>query len=128
LTLQPSPRTPHPSRWRQRVRSSLAALMPRRLLLIRGPKEDCTVCLTFDDGPHPDYTPRLLDILKEHGARATFFVIGANVERHPELVRRMIADGHAIGNHTYTHGEPEKTSAWQLLQDTERNTDLLASI
>lgn len=61
------------------------------------------IALTFDDGPHPYRTAEILDILKEYGIKATFFVIGENVELYPELVRREIAEGHEIGNHTATH-------------------------
>lgn len=61
------------------------------------------VALTFDDGPHPVYTPAVLDVLARHGVRATFFVIGEKAEAHPEIVRRMVAEGHLVGNHTYNH-------------------------
>jgi peptidoglycan/xylan/chitin deacetylase (PgdA/CDA1 family) len=60
------------------------------------------VALTFDDGPSPE-TPRILDILRDNGIQATFFVCGANAERHPELIRRIVAEGHRLGNHTYSH-------------------------
>lgn len=63
------------------------------------------VALTFDDGPSPLYTERLLDGLKERGVVATFFVTGENAESYPELIRREQADGHLIGNHTYSHIE-----------------------
>jgi len=59
--------------------------------------------LTFDDGPHPEVTPALLDLLAEHAAKATFFLLGANAERYPEIARRIVAEGHAIGNHSYSH-------------------------
>jgi len=61
------------------------------------------VALTFDDGPHPVYTSRVLEILAEHGAGATFFLIGRHAEEHPELVRRILSEGHALGSHTYGH-------------------------
>jgi peptidoglycan/xylan/chitin deacetylase (PgdA/CDA1 family) len=61
------------------------------------------VALTFDDGPHPHHTPRLLEILEQFGARATFFVIGESARKHADLVRRMAAAGHAIGNHSWNH-------------------------
>jgi peptidoglycan/xylan/chitin deacetylase (PgdA/CDA1 family) len=61
------------------------------------------VALTFDDGPHPEITPKVLEILRERGVRATFFLIGKWVERHPDLARRIVADGHAVGNHTQRH-------------------------
>ncbi len=68
----------------------------------RGPRDAAAVALTFDDGPGAG-TPRLLEILAEHGARATFFQIGANVERLPEVARAVREAGHEIGNHSHTH-------------------------
>lgn len=62
-----------------------------------------TVALTFDDGPHPDQTPRVLEILREHDVVATFCVVGPNAERMPELVRQIAADGHTLCNHTVSH-------------------------
>jgi len=62
-----------------------------------------SLCLTFDDGPDPRYTPEVLDILKSRGVRATFFVIGANADQNIDLLKREYAEGHDVGNHTYTH-------------------------
>lgn len=61
------------------------------------------VYLTFDDGPHPPETERVLDVLREHGARATFFLIGSKVSGNEALLRRMLEEGHALGLHTYNH-------------------------
>jgi len=61
------------------------------------------VALTFDDGPDPVYTPKLLDLLREKGVKATFFVIGQHADQYPEIVRRAWDEGHLIGNHTWTH-------------------------
>lgn len=61
------------------------------------------VALTFDDGPDPVDTPRLLDLLKEKGVKATFFVIGKRADQHPEIVRRAWAEGHLVANHTWSH-------------------------
>ena len=61
------------------------------------------IALTFDDGPHPEYTGEILDILKEYGIKATFFVIGENADLYPELIEREVAEGHEIGNHTVSH-------------------------
>lgn len=61
------------------------------------------LALTFDDGPHPEHTPRLLDILRQYGVRATFFVVGSNVEKYPHIAQRIVSEGHQIGNHTMTH-------------------------
>ena len=62
-----------------------------------------SVYLTFDDGPIPESTPFILDTLKEFGIKATFFVVGENVKRHPELLERIVNEGHRVGNHTYNH-------------------------
>ena len=62
-----------------------------------------TVFLTFDDGPHPVHTPEVLEVLRRHGAHATFFQIGEEVARYPELTRRVVAEGHAVGNHSWSH-------------------------
>lgn len=61
------------------------------------------IALTFDDGPHPQYTEQVLDGLKKRGVKATFFITGENAELYPELVKRMHEEGHLIGNHTYSH-------------------------
>lgn len=74
-----------------------------RSLFWHVPGGDSGVALTFDDGPDPDGTPRILDRLAERGVPATFFVIGEAAQRYPELVRRIVAEGHALGNHTYSH-------------------------
>jgi peptidoglycan/xylan/chitin deacetylase (PgdA/CDA1 family) len=61
------------------------------------------IFLTFDDGPDPEITPWVLDQLKKHNAKATFFCVGENVEKHPNLFKRIQEEGHSIGNHTYSH-------------------------
>lgn len=63
------------------------------------------VALTFDDGPHPVYTPQVLDILKKYNAKAGFFLIGKNVRQNPHLTERIIKEGHTIGNHSFTHSK-----------------------
>ena len=61
------------------------------------------IAITFDDGPHPEFTPKALELLKKHKAKATFFCIGKHVEKYPEIVKRILAEGHLVGNHTYSH-------------------------
>ena len=61
------------------------------------------IALTFDDGPNIEFTPIVLDLLKEYQAKATFFCIGQHIENHPELFKRIITEGHSVGNHTYSH-------------------------
>ncbi len=69
----------------------------------RGPAESRSAVLTFDDGPAPPFTEQILDILAQHKITATFFLCGKNVERHPDIARRIVREGHTIGNHTYSH-------------------------
>lgn len=82
------------------------------------------IALTFDDGPWPESTAKVLDILKENNIKATFFVIGQNVKHYPELVKRVVAEGHAVGNHTWHHWyhymNPQ-TAAYEI----DHTTDLI---
>ena len=66
-------------------------------------RHERSVYLTFDDGPIPEATPFILDTLKQFGARATFFMVGDNVRKYPELYKRILAEGHQVGNHTHNH-------------------------
>src|SRR5215470_1863468 len=81
---------------------------------------DKTMVLTFDDGPDPAWTPRLLDVLRRHQVRATFFVTGVNAASHPLLLRRTAAEGHEVGNHTVTHPNlgtaSEQKARWEIQQ------------
>ncbi|MFA6449486.1 MAG: polysaccharide deacetylase family protein [bacterium] len=70
---------------------------------INGNRKKKRIALTIDDGPHPRYTPELLEILKEHNVKATFFVVGEMAEKYPDLIKMEVAAGHEIGNHTYHH-------------------------
>ena len=90
--------------------------------------EGTAIALTFDDGPHPKHTTRLLDMLKERGVKATFYVIGQNVVQYPEIMQRMVAEGHEIGNHSYTHPSLNKISAAKLTEEiTKANEAILQS-
>ena len=73
-------------------------------------------------------TAPLLDVLRDCGVRATFFVVGEKVERHPEIVRRMVAEGHGVGNHSFHHKDPHSTSARQLIDEVHRTKALLAGL
>ena len=69
----------------------------------RKEKEKNNIYLTFDDGPIPEITPWILDCLKEYQVKATFFCVGENIKKHPEIFDRILDEGHAVGNHTYNH-------------------------
>jgi peptidoglycan/xylan/chitin deacetylase (PgdA/CDA1 family) len=71
--------------------------------IFRGPDDGARIAFTFDDGPDPAFTPQILEVLREFGARATFFVVGRCADAHPELLERTAREGHLIGSHTYSH-------------------------
>ncbi|WP_452230934.1 MULTISPECIES: polysaccharide deacetylase family protein [unclassified Lacinutrix] len=83
------------------------------------------IYLTFDDGPTPEITNWVLDLLKQYNAKATFFCIGNNIEKHPEIFQDIINDGHAIGNHTQNHIKGWKTSVIDYLHSAKRTYDLV---
>lgn len=83
------------------------------------------VYLTFDDGPIPEATPFILDTLKERGIKATFFMVGENAFRYPELLERVRAEGHAIGNHTYNHMGGAKHSINTYMNNIRKADEIL---
>ena len=76
---------------------------PTKVYLKHGDPSEPEVALTFDDGPHPTSALRILDVLKRRHVKATFFLVGTRIKEHPEIVRRIVADGHEVGNHTQDH-------------------------
>jgi peptidoglycan/xylan/chitin deacetylase (PgdA/CDA1 family)/glycosyltransferase involved in cell wall biosynthesis len=110
---------------RQLLRRAMATVLPHRLLFVRGSRNTNAVSLTFDDGPHPEHTPRLLDVLKTNGVRATFFVVGRQAKRFPDLVRRIAAEGHDVANHSYFHADVNLMSAREATEGILRTQQLL---
>jgi peptidoglycan/xylan/chitin deacetylase (PgdA/CDA1 family) len=86
------------------------------------------VALTFDDGPSPVWTPLVLDVLAEYDVRATFFVIGWRVEDHPEIVRRMVDEGHSVQNHSWSHLWLTRYSTETVTEQLERNSTVIETI
>lgn len=82
--------------------------------------------LTFDDGPHPEYTPRLLEVLERHDAKATFFMLGKHAAAHPRLVERIAQAGHALANHTFDHVRMPETPRRERLRQLRRCRAALA--
>jgi peptidoglycan/xylan/chitin deacetylase (PgdA/CDA1 family) len=91
----------------------------------RIPNATNAVYLTFDDGPHPEVTPWVLDQLRMYNAKATFFCIGQNAEKYPELIERILAGGHALGNHSFSHKDGWKTKDQVYLADIEQADKIL---
>lgn len=120
---------------RQLIKTSLEAALPQQAMLSRGRylrsndgaerPVTCAISLTFDDGPHPEFTPQLLDNLASSDIRGTFFIVGEKAKRHPDIVRRIAAEGHEIGNHTWTHSEPRQTSTSRFHQEVIRTNDVI---
>jgi len=86
------------------------------------------VALTFDDGPDPRWTPQVLDVLHREGVPATFFDVGTMAQAHPELVRREVADGHVVGNHTFSHLDSATIAAWRARWEVQADQWVLAGI
>ncbi|WP_051314635.1 polysaccharide deacetylase family protein [Alteribacter aurantiacus] len=94
----------------------------------RGPTNQKRVALTFDDGPDPRFTPAILDELDSQDVKATFFVMGARAKGHPDILKRMHREGHAIGNHTYWHPNLEGESVGQLRWEMDQTNDVLQNL
>lgn|GEM_PF-2522317 len=86
------------------------------------------VVLTFDDGPDTKYTPAILDILKQYNVKATFFVVGTQVEKHGSVLQRILNEGHSIGNHSYNHANLTKLSNKEIVKQIEQADDLIKAV
>ncbi|MDE6276687.1 MAG: polysaccharide deacetylase family protein [Muribaculaceae bacterium] len=100
-------------------------LFPEGIWRIKRPAPGKTVYLTFDDGPIPEETPWVLDTLDRYGIKATFFMVGDNVRRHPELLAEVRRRGHSVGNHTMHHLQGMKTLTSRYLADVEEAQALI---
>ena len=89
--------------------------------------EGMSIAITFDDGPNPELTPRLLDMLKERGIKATFFVVGKNVEEYPGIVTRMASDGHEVANHSWSHPALTKLGVESFRKQIENTNQAIAN-
>ena len=89
--------------------------------------ENREIYLTFDDGPHPTITPWVLDQLKKYNMKATFFVVGENAKKYPEIINQIITEGHHIGNHTFNHLNGWTSSAFKYCKNTLRCEDHFAT-
>lgn len=103
----------------------LNAFFPGRFVLSRIKTNNREIALTFDDGPHPDNTPRLLQILREAAAKATFFVSGTNLEAYPALLKTVVEEGHEIGNHSFSHKKIAQLNPIGYWQEIEKASKLI---
>lgn len=110
-----------PPRW-------FRALFPGAVFRVRSGSDDGKrVFLTFDDGPIPEVTPWVLDVLDEFGIKATFFMVGQNVERYPELLEDVRRRGHAVGNHTLHHIQGASATTMRYMRDAAEGAELTGS-
>ncbi len=109
------------SRWRARLKGLVAT---RKL---KPGDRDC-VLLTFDDGPHPEGTPRVLDALRRYGARAVFFIVGSRIERAPHLLARILDEGHLLGNHSHDHASGRALGFRRYCDDLRRCQDAIEGL
>jgi peptidoglycan/xylan/chitin deacetylase (PgdA/CDA1 family) len=86
------------------------------------------VALTFDDGPDPEWTPQVLELLRRHRAKATFFMVGERVQRHPELARRAVAEGHEVGNHSWGHVRLDRCDRTEARDQVRRADAAIAAV
>lgn len=83
--------------------------------------------LTFDDGPEPETTPVILDILAQYGVKATFFCVGENVDKHPDIYQKILAAGHAVGNHGYNHLKGWETETGKYVENVQKCSEVVNS-
>lgn len=93
----------------------------------RFPEEEKTVYLTFDDGPIPEMTPRILDTLDRYGVKATFFCVGDNVVKYPHLYQEILKRGHRVGNHTFNHIQGIKTRSKNYIANIDKAAEVIDS-
>ena len=105
----------------------LLGLLPARWVTTRVRTREKVLYLSFDDGPHPEFTPPVLDLLAAHGATATFFLIGARIGEYPELTRRIVAEGHALGNHSWSHPRMVDLALEAQLEEIARTDQALSA-
>ncbi len=96
--------------------------------IVRNGRNHPYVALTFDDGPNPEFTPKILDILKEKQAPAAFFMVGKHVEKYPAVARRVFQEGHDIGNHTYSHRDLVPATRKTIIKEVEKTDKAIARV
>jgi peptidoglycan/xylan/chitin deacetylase (PgdA/CDA1 family) len=111
--------------------SAYAAMWPGSQIFGRtltAPPRSDELALTFDDGPNPAWTPRLLDLLASHGVHATFFIVGRFAQAEPALVQRIAEEGHLIGNHSWSHPNLARTPANRVVEELEQTSHKLEQL
>ena len=107
------------------MKAAVLQIAPKRLLFSRGNRRDRVVALSFDDGPHSQHTERILAVLREEGVKATFFLVGAEVQKCPALAKAIAHDGHAVGGHSWSHHRLNGMGRAALVTEVERTAALI---
>jgi len=111
----------------RRLTLSQLALKYPDTFKLRGSSQEKKVALTFDDGPDTRFTPKVLDVLKANQVKATFFLLGSQASAYPDVVQRIVREGHVIGNHSYSHANMPKLSVEKFQYQIERTENILQS-
>ena len=107
------------------VKAAILQMAPKRLLFSRGNRRSRVVALSFDDGPHPEHTERILAVLREEGVKATFFLVGTEVQKYPALARAIARDGHGMGGHAWSHRRLNGMVRHELDKEVEQTAALI---
>lgn len=107
------------------IKTPVAVIRYFKEYIWENPNTEDKIYLTFDDGPIPEVTPWVLDVLADYDIKATFFCVGDNISKHPEIFQRIINDNHSVGNHTYNHLNGWKTSEQDYLDNFNKTQKLI---
>lgn len=107
------------------IKTPVAVIRYFKEYIWENPNAEDKIYLTFDDGPIPEVTPWVLDVLADYDIKATFFCVGDNISKHPEIFQRIINDNHSVGNHTYNHLNGWKTSEQDYLDNFNKTQKLI---
>ncbi|MBW7846327.1 MAG: polysaccharide deacetylase family protein [Bacteroidia bacterium] len=111
--------------YKHRIPAILPLIFPSLLWKVK--TKENVIYITFDDGPHPDITPKVLEILNQYNAKATFFCVGENVEKYPETFQLILDANHAVGNHTYNHLKGWKTNTVNFAENINKASKIISS-
>lgn len=97
-------------------------------IIANNPNAHNKIAITFDDGPHPVHTEKILDVLNKYNVKATFFIVGSNAELYPSIVKRTFQEGHELGNHTYSHVYINRISDQNLIEEIDKTNGVIEKI
>jgi len=113
---------------KKKIKRLIFKLLPSHVIRYVEKNTHKTLHLTFDDGPHPEYTPQLIALLEKFNVKATFFVIGQHAEKHPELIKLIASKGHNVANHSYKHKNFASLPLKEQLSEIDKTNQLIKTI